>query len=129
MHNLKGIQVMRKYLAACLIFASASAFATVSHIRTQDELTGLTSNGVTVVDFYADWCGPCKKIGPILDRISDEVPSVNFAKVNTDHSSLGKEFNVTGLPTVILFVNGQEANRFVGYKDEAFIRSFIKRGG
>jgi thioredoxin 1 len=120
---------MRKLLVACLMFTSATAFASVSSIRTSEELSGLTSQGVTVVDFYADWCGPCKKIGPILDRISDETSSVNFAKVNTDHSSLGKEYNVSGLPTVILFVNGQEVNRFVGYKDEGFIRSFIKKGG
>jgi thioredoxin 1 len=120
---------MKKILAACLLFANISAFASVSQIRTQDELAGLTSQGVTIVDFYADWCGPCKKISPILDRISDESTEVHFAKVNTDHSSLGKEYHVTGLPTVILFVNGQEANRFVGFKDESYIRSFIKRGG
>ena len=48
---------MRKLLVACLMFASATAFASVSSIRTSEELSGLTSQGVTVVDFYADWCG------------------------------------------------------------------------
>ncbi len=120
---------MRKLLAVCLMLANLSAFASISHIKSKEELNNITSQGVTVVDFYADWCGPCKKISPILEKLSDEEKGVAFIKVNSDHSNLGKEFHVTGLPTVILFVNGQEVNRFVGFKDEEFIRSFIKKGG
>lgn len=116
---------MRKLFLSCLLLGSSVLFADIISITKAEELSALKAKGIVVVDFYADWCGPCKKISPILDKLSNQKNDVQFAKVNSDHSSLGKELGVSGLPTVIIYVDGKEANRFVGYKDESFITNFI----
>ena len=74
-----------------------------------------------IVDFYADWCGPCKIIGPIMEELSDEVKDVKFGKVNVDkESDLAQRFNVMSVPTLIFFKNKKQIERTTGVisKDE-----------
>lgn len=77
-----------------------------------------------LVDFYADWCGPCKMLGPVLEKVSDEIKVV---KVNVDdNQELAKKYGVMSIPCVILFDKGQEIKRSIGFVPEGKLREFIK---
>ncbi len=75
----------------------------------------LEHQGVVVVDFYADWCGPCKIVAPILDELSEEKKDVKFVKVNVDENQeLAGNFSVFSIPTFLIFKDGAVKNQFVG---------------
>ena len=85
------------------------------------------AEGVTLVDFYADWCGPCRMIAPIIEELSTEYAGkANIAKLDVDKAqNAATKFNVTSIPTVILFVNGKEAKRVVGVRDKKTLQAMI----
>lgn len=76
-----------------------------------------------LVDFYADWCGPCKMLGPVLEKITD----IDVVKVNVDeYNDLARKYGVMSIPCLVLFNNGSEVKRNVGFIPEAKVREFIK---
>ena len=85
------------------------------------------SEGVTLVDFYADWCGPCKMLTPILERVSEKV-NAKICKVNVDESrDLAQQFGVKGIPFIIVMKDGQKVDQSVGLRDESAILEMINR--
>jgi len=78
--------------------------------------------GVVMVDFYADWCGPCKVSAPIIDQLSEEIKDVKFVKVNVDESQeLAGKYSVFSIPTFLVFKDGAVKNQFVGaHSKESF---------
>ncbi|MBT3322189.1 MAG: thioredoxin [Anaerolineae bacterium] len=88
----------------------------------------LQSELPVVVDFWAPWCGPCKMVGPILDKLAKEMAGeVLFAKVNTDEDSQwAQKYGVQGIPTMLFVSNGKVAHRQVGALPEPMLRSVIK---
>lgn len=77
-----------------------------------------------LVDFYANWCGPCKMLGPVLERVSDEI---SILKVNVDeHQELARKYGVMSIPCMILFENGKEVKRNVGFIPEVKLKEFIR---
>lgn len=73
-----------------------------------------------LVDFWAEWCGPCKMIAPILDEIAGEQPGLKIAKLNVDDApDVARQFDVMSIPTLILFKDGEPAKRLVGAKGKA----------
>lgn len=77
-----------------------------------------------LVDFYANWCGPCKMIAPILEKVNSELSVV---KVDVDEfEDLAREYGVMSIPTLILFDNGNEVKRNVGFMSQDQIEKFLK---
>lgn len=80
------------------------------------------SEKVVLVDFYAEWCGPCKMLSPVLDQVSTEVEDVVIGKLNIDESlDIAKEFDVMSVPTMIIFKDGKEVDRLVGLRQKSQI--------
>ncbi|KLO10559.1 thioredoxin-like protein [Schizopora paradoxa] len=93
-------------------------------------------DSVVLVDFYADWCGPCKMLSPILEKLTDESADcrtgsgreVDLVTIDTDaHGELAAKYQVTALPTVIAFKDGEPADKFRGALPESEVRKFLER--
>ena len=82
-----------------------------------------TKNKVVLVDFWAAWCGPCRVMAPVLNEIAGELKgNAYIGKVNVEqYQSLANKFKIRGIPTMVLFKNGAEVNRFVGVKSKEFL--------
>lgn len=78
----------------------------------------INKEGVTLVDFFAVWCGPCKMIAPVLEELSTEMAGkANIVKVDIDqHSHLADEYRISSVPTMIIFKDGKEVERIVGFQ-------------
>ncbi len=83
-------------------------------------------NNKVIVDFYADWCGPCKMLSPVLDKISEE-ENIDIVKINVDNDpELAKEYGIMSIPTIIVFENGEEKNKNIGLCSKQDIKDMIK---
>lgn len=88
-----------------------------------ENLNDLIKNGLYLIDFYADWCGPCKMLGTVLEKMED----INIIKINTDaHPELAREYGIMTIPTLIFFQDGIPQKREIGFKTEEQIRNIIK---
>ena len=110
--------------------AMNASTASVKHI-TQGEFAAevaLSTNPV-VVEFYATWCGPCRKLGPMLDRLAlPFTDKIKFVKVNIDESpGLAQNYSVQGVPTVIFFRDGKLADRLVGLPPEPELKASLEK--
>ena len=93
----------------------------VKHLENEN-FKEVISNGVWIVDFYADWCGPCKMLGPVLEELDN-----NVLKVNVDsHEDLAREFGVMSIPTICFFKDGNLANKVVGFRSKDEIETIVK---
>jgi len=104
-----------------------SALNDVSQTNFKQEVLG--NNQPVLVDFWAPWCGPCKMLAPVVEKVaSSHAGKVKFVKLNTDDNpSLAGEYQVSGIPALILFKNGQPVDRIVGYVSEQTINSMLSK--
>ncbi|MBR4881125.1 MAG: thioredoxin [Clostridia bacterium] len=86
----------------------------------------LECEGYAIVDFYADWCGPCKMMAPAIDAIAEERPDVSVGKVNVDlEGELAMEYGIMSIPTLVIFKDGEQINKTTGVKSKAAILALI----
>jgi thioredoxin 1 len=101
----------------------------VEHVNDQDfEQKVVSSNETVLVDFYADWCGPCKMLAPVLDELAQETPDTRIVKVNIDRSpKLAEHYGVRSVPTLILFKDGKPVTRRKGLNSKASLKALIAK--
>ena len=89
----------------------------------------IESDKPVVVDFWAEWCGPCKKLSPILEEVAEELDGeVTIAKVNVDEErNLGAMFQIMSIPSVLIFKDGEKVDEFVGLRSKADIVAQVKK--
>jgi thioredoxin 1 len=88
----------------------------------------LSHKGVVLVDFYAEWCGPCKIVAPLVEEISNEMPEVKFVKVSVDENpDLASQYSIFSIPTFLIFKDGQMVSQFAGALGKDGIAGEIKK--
>lgn len=88
----------------------------------------LNFDGRVLVDFWAEWCGPCMMLSPLVDEVSDELDDVKFCKVNCDEArDLALEYGIMTIPNLLLFENGELINQSVGYIEKQDIIDFVTK--
>lgn len=96
----------------------------ISNVNFEKEV--ISSEKTVLLDFYADWCGPCRMVGPIVSEISDERSDIKVCKINVDNEAeLASRFQITSIPTLIVIKNGSVANKSVGYISKGQILSML----
>jgi thioredoxin 1 len=94
-------------------------------VLTDQNFTQSIQNKTVLVDFWAEWCMPCKVMAPILNDLSAELPEGKFiGKIDIEkYPKMSQKYGIRGIPTLVLFQNGKEIDRFVGVKQKAFLKS------
>ena len=100
----------------------------VSTVTDSDFSKFTNQQGVVLIDFWAPWCGPCKRIGPVIEQLSAEMPNVHFGKLNTDENQMTAATNgVMSIPTLMLYKNGQKVDQIVGAYPKDHLVAALKK--
>ncbi len=100
----------------------------IVHVTNQNfDAEVLESDKIVLLDFYADWCAPCKRMEPILEEIASENATVVVGKINVDNErALSNRFDIEAMPTLVVIKNGKEVTRAVGYRSKSAILAMLQ---
>ena len=94
----------------------------IKHLEKKEDFEPMINSSKILVDFYAEWCGPCKMLGPILEQVNE----IDVLKINVDEfPDLAAKFGVMSIPTLILFAEGKEIKKEIGFKNLDEIKKMI----
>ena len=95
---------------------------------TNDNIEELLNSGRTLlIDFYADWCGPCRMVAPIVDQIAEEKPDIAVGKINIDEQpELAEKYGVMSIPTLIVIKDGEVVNKGTGVQPKGKLLEWLK---
>lgn len=94
--------------------------------KTDADFQQSIQTGFVFVDFYGQFCGPCKMLEPVIDRVEADMPFVDFVKVNvTENTQVADRYQIQATPTLMLMKDGQELDRRIGYMDETALADWI----
>lgn len=97
----------------------------IKHYSKEEDFNEIIKNKV-LVDFYADWCGPCKMLAMEIEKAANEI-DIDIVKVNVDEEEdIARKYGVMSIPTLILFENGQELKKTIGFMPKDKIKEFIE---
>ena len=97
----------------------------IKHYSKEEDFNEIIKNKV-LVDFYADWCGPCKMLAMEIEKVASEI-DIDIVKVNVDEEEeIARKYGVMSIPTLILFENGQELKKTIGFMSKDKIKEFIE---
>lgn len=95
----------------------------IKYLNKNDDFNELISSKDYLVDFYADWCGPCKMLGPVLETIEN----IDVIKINVDdNQEIAQKYGVMSIPTLICFKNGKEYSKEIGFRNKTEIEEMTK---
>lgn len=98
----------------------------IKHLEKKEDFEPMINSSKILVDFYAEWCGPCKMLSPILDKVSKEM-NLDTYKVNVDEvEDVARQYGIMSIPTVMIFEKGKMTKKNVGFMDDAELREFVK---
>lgn len=98
----------------------------MNYIKSEKEFDEVIKKDKVVIDFYAEWCGPCKMLSTILDKVSKEL-NLDIYKVNVDEAEdVARQYGIMSIPTVMIFEKGKMTKKNVGFMDDAELREFVK---
>jgi thioredoxin 1 len=99
------------------------------NIADKNEFEREISSGVVIVDFYAQWCGPCKLLGPILEELSEEMAGkVKFIKVDVDKNmAIARQYGVVNIPTMVILKDGNKQDMLAGFLPKLLIKENIQK--
>lgn len=88
----------------------------------------LKSEKMVLIDFYADWCGPCKMLAPIVEEVASEHEDLKVVRINIDNEeSIAMDYQIMSIPTLVLIKDGKEVDRVIGYVQKKVIETMIER--
>lgn len=94
----------------------------IKHLKENENLESLLTKDLTLVDFYAEWCGPCKMLGPVLEKLEN----INIIKVDVDvHQQLAMNYGIMSVPSLLFFKNGQLVKKEIGFRSEEDLKNII----
>ena len=94
---------------------------------TDSTLPSEVQDGITLVDFWAPWCGPCKMLGPVLEELAAEfAPKIKMAKLNIDENNvIASQLGIMSIPTMVLYKEGQPVEKIVGYHPKEVLKAYL----
>lgn len=91
-----------------------------------EEFNDKIKDGKVLIDCYADWCGPCRMLGPILEEVSNEIDTYKFYKLNVDEADdIARQFGIMSIPTILIFENGELKQKLVGLMNKEEIKKVL----
>lgn len=98
------------------------------NVTTDQSFEQDTANGVTLIDFWATWCGPCRMQSPVVEALSEEMPGVNFYKLDVDQNpETAQKFRIMSIPTLMIKKDGQVVDQIVGYHPKEQLQQILQQ--
>ena len=99
----------------------------MKYLNNEVELNEATKEGITIVDFYANWCGPCRMLSPVLEELEEENDNISIAKVDMDEArELAMKYKISAIPALLFFKDGELVSTEVGFMSKDDLLEVLK---